>query len=173
VVDADELSRRAVEPGSTALKKVAAQFGSDVVAPDGTLDRAALRNVVFNDDARRRQLESILHPEIERLRQEEERAAAGKGARIVVHAIPLLFETGLDELFDVIVVVDAPESVRRDRLVATRGLAAAEAEAMIRAQMSAGIKRSRAHHIIENTGSLEELRGRAFDVWKAIQERAA
>ena len=173
VIDADELSRRAVAPGSAALKKVAAEFGSGVMAADGTLDRAALRNVVFNDEARRKQLESILHPEIERLRQAEERAAAKRGERVVVHAIPLLFETGLDELFDVIVVVDAPEDVRRDRLVATRGLAVAEADAMIRAQMAADIKRQRAHHVIENTGTMEELRGRALEVWQSIRERAA
>jgi dephospho-CoA kinase len=173
VVDADELSRRAVEPGTTALKKVAAQFGGDVIAPDGTLDRAALRNVVFNDDARRRELESILHPEIERLRQEAERDAAKKGARIVVHSIPLLFETGLDQQFDVIVVIDAPESLRRERLVGARGLTAAEADAMIAAQMPAASKRTRAHHVIENSGTIEQLRARALEVWQSIQERAA
>ena len=173
IVDADELSRRAVEPGTAGLKKVAAQFGKDVLAPDGTLDRAALRNVVFNDTGRRRELESILHPEIERLRQEAEREAAKRGARIIVHSIPLLFETGLDELFDVIVVIDAPEAVRRERLVAARGLTAAEADAMIAAQMPAASKRTRAHHVIENSGTIEQLRARALEVWQKIQERAA
>jgi dephospho-CoA kinase len=172
VIDADDLSRRAVQPGSAALKKVIAQFGNNVIAPDGTLDRAALRNVVFNDDMRRKELESILHPEIERLRQNAEREAAGKGARIVVHSIPLLFETGLDELFDIIVLVDAPESVRRERLMATRNLDGAEADAMIRAQMPAELKRKRAHHVIDNAGTLEELKARALDVWRAIEARA-
>ena len=171
VVDADELARRAVEPGSAVLDKVVARFGRDVLRPDGTLDRAGVRRLVFEDEARRRDLEAILHPEIERLRQIEEERARRNGARVIVHAIPLLFEVGLDDAFDIIVVVDAPAAARRQRLMELRGLSPDEADAMIRAQMSAAEKRRRAHHVIENTGTLEDLRARAREVWRKLQEQ--
>jgi dephospho-CoA kinase len=89
--------------------------------PDGSLDRAALRRVVFDDDAKRRTLESILHPEIERLRSRRSGSCRGAGERLVVHSIPLLFETGLDAGSTYIVLVDAPEPVRLERIVRTAG----------------------------------------------------
>jgi dephospho-CoA kinase len=173
VIDADELARRAVEPGTVALQQVVKRFGREVLDAAGRLDRAALRQLVFADDERRRTLEAMLHPEIERLRQQEERAAAGRGARLVVHSIPLLFETGLDDRFDIIVVVDAPESVRLDRLVTNRGLSRSEAAAMIAAQMPADHKRDRSHFVIDNSAGLDELQARAERVWSEIQARVA
>src|SRR5690606_2416198 len=115
IVDADELAREAVAPGSAGLARVVERFGAEMLAADGTLDRAALRARVFADDRERRDLEAILHPEIERLRRRADAEAEARGERLVVHVVPLLFETGLDERFDRVVLVDAPEAVRLDR----------------------------------------------------------
>jgi dephospho-CoA kinase len=143
-----------------------------VLQPDGNLDRAALRAIAFSDAASRHALESIVHPEVELLRRQEERRLAAAGERIVVHSIPLLFETAMDDWFDVVVLVDAPAETRRERMIATRQLAGAEADAMIAAQMPAAQKRLRSHYIIENDGTLDQLRERAEEVWAQVEARA-
>lgn len=168
VIDADDLARTAVAPGSRALRRVSTKFGVGVLDAAGNLDRDALRREVFNNERKRRALEAILHPEIERLRQQEEKRAVEQGERLVVHAIPLLFETGLDTRFDVIVLVDAPDAVRLERLVERRGLDRAEAAAMLAAQQPAAEKRSRAQYVIENDAGIDELTERAEQVWAQI-----
>jgi dephospho-CoA kinase len=172
VIDADDLSRQATEPGTSGLREIVRRFGKRVLDAEGRLDRARLRQTVFADEKKRRALEAILHPEIERLRQQAEQKLMERGERLVVHAIPLLFETGLDERFDMIVLVDAPESVRARRIVERRGLSESEAAAMIMAQMPAAEKRSRAHFVIENDAGLDDLAERAEQVWAEIQERS-
>lgn len=172
IVDADELARRVVEPGSDGLSEVVERFGADVLAADGTLDRAALRQRVFANADERVALERILHPRIGHLRLAEERRIAAAGGKIVVHVIPLLFETGLDRQMDVIVLVDAPDDLRRKRLVETRGLSEDEAAQMLAAQMPATEKRGRATITIDNVGSLAELEAEATRVWHALLERA-
>jgi dephospho-CoA kinase len=171
IIDADVLARRAVEPGSAALRRIAERFGSDVIV-DGALDRAALGRVVFSDPARRHELEAIVHPEVERLRLVEESRAADRGETIVVHAIPLLFETGLERGFDAVVVVDADEEVRLQRLIRTRSLSERAARAMIDAQEPAAAKRARADFVIDNNGTLSELAERARDVWSTLTAAA-
>ena len=172
IIDADVLARRAVEPGSTGLARIAHVFGDDVIV-NGALDRAALGRLVFGDAARRRELEAIVHPEVERLRTQEEAVAAQRGESIVVHAIPLLFETGLDAQFDAVVLVDADENTRRERLVTNRGLTEQDARAMIAAQAPAGPKRAGADFIIDNNGTLDDLVRRAREVWREILAAAA
>jgi dephospho-CoA kinase len=172
IIDADELSRASVLPGSHALAQIAERFGAGVLNPDGSLDRAALRRVAFGSAAARQALEEILHPEIARLREEAEHELAARGERVVVNVIPLLFEAGLEDGFDELVLVDAPESVRLERLVATRGLSREEAARMIAAQQRAHLKRARATHIIDNDGTLAQLEQKAAAVWRTISERA-
>lgn len=172
IIDADVLARRAVEPGSEALRRIAAVFGDDIIR-DGSLDRAALGRIVFADAGRRRALEEIVHPEVQRLRDEEEARAAARGVRIVVHAIPLLFEVGQESEFDAVVLVDAAEALRLERLVTTRPLSRHEAQAMIDAQQPSDSKRARADFVIENNGSLDELTQKAQDVWSRIEAAAA
>jgi dephospho-CoA kinase len=172
VIDADELARLALLRGSPGYDAVRRQFGEGVLRPDGEIDRAALRQLVFADAAQRRVLESIVHPAVERLRQERERSLAAQGVRIVVHMIPLLFETGMEDRFDEVVLVDAPPGLRRDRIVADRGLAAAEAEAMIAAQEPSSENRDLATRVIDNTGTLSELEGAAEEVWRKLLQRA-
>lgn len=172
VVDADALARRAVEPGSAGLRRVIERFGARVLQPDGSLDRAALRTIIFSDDEARDSLERILHPEIGRLREVEEDRLASQGERVVVHVVPLLFEAGLAEHCDLVVLVDAPEQVRLRRLIETRGVAESEATRMVGSQMPVERKRKGAHIIIENDGTQPALEARAAEVWREIEERA-
>jgi dephospho-CoA kinase len=173
VIDADELARRAVAPGTTGLAAIRRTFGEDVIAADGSLDRARMRDIAFADADRRAALERIVHPEVARLREAEEAVLARAGERIVVHMIPLLFETGLDASVDTVVVVDAPAAERRARIVQSRGLEEEEANRMMAAQMPAAEKRARADLVIENDGTLAELERKAEAAWRSISHHAA
>lgn len=172
VVDADELARRAVAPGTPGLERVRDAFGGDVIT-DGALNRPALRRIVFADPAARARLEGIVHPEVARLRAEEESRLAAAGAQLVVHDIPLIFEVGLEDAFDVIVVVDATAEVRAGRLAADRGLSADEIRGIMAAQMDPRGKRRRADVLIENEGTIEDLRTEAGRVWRRLLQPVA
>lgn len=172
VVDADELARRVVEPGTPALAAIVEAWGPAVLS-DGALDRAELRRIVFADPEARERLEAIVHPAVAGLRADAFRQAAEAGHRLAVADIPLLFETGMVDDFDVVVLVDAPEETRLARLVSDRGLEPDEAQRMIAAQMPSALKRARADVVIENTGTLADLYRRASDVWLDLSRRAA
>jgi dephospho-CoA kinase len=172
VIDADELARRAVDAGSPALKRIAERWGTQVIAPDGLLDRAALRRRVFHDPDELEALNRIVHPAVTRLRKEEVESARARGERVVICDIPLLFERRLVEEFDRIVLVDAPRPLRLERLVRERGLNETEALDMITAQMPAELKRARADIVIDNTGTLAELDARVAEVWAELTRDA-
>ena len=172
VIDADELSRQAVEPGTPAHAAIAAEWGTWVLEEGGTLDRAALRQIVFADPDARARLESIVHPAVAALRDDSFREAADRGEQLVVADVPLLFEVGMADEFDVVVLVDAPEETRLMRLVGDRGLEPEEARRMMSAQMPAELKRARADVVIENTRSLADLQRRAREVWDELAQRA-
>jgi dephospho-CoA kinase len=165
VIDADVLAREAIKPGTAGHRRVLAAFG--------TVDRDKLRDIVFRDPRRRRELEQIIHPEVARLRSEKEAALERAGVDVVVNDIPLLFEAELQNEADIIVLVDAPRATRVQRMVENRGIASQEAERMVDAQMPAEQKRSRATFIIENAGTLEQLRQQAQEVWQKIRARAS
>ncbi len=171
LIDADVLAREAVAPGSAALSRIAVRWPR-VLAGDGSLDRGALRRIVFASAADRAALDAIMHPGIARRREELLAAMRARGERIVVCDIPLLFETGLDERMDTVVLVDAPESVRLERLTRDRGLPADEAKAIVAAQMPSSAKRQRADFVIDNDGSLAALAARVDEVWRAVDARA-
>ncbi|HEY3285560.1 MAG TPA: dephospho-CoA kinase [Gemmatimonadaceae bacterium] len=173
LVDADELAREAVAPGRPALAAISARWGPAVLQADGSLDRATLRRLVFASPTERSALDAIVHPEVGRLRAEALAAAARRGDRLVVCDIPLLFEAGLEGTVDGVVLVDAPEEVRRARLERDRQLGAADADAMMAAQWPSERKRSRADWIIDNNGTLAELETRAHDVFTALKARAS
>ena len=172
IVDADALAREAVAPGSDGLDRIVEHFGRDVLHPDGTLDRAAMRRLVFLDPGQRKALEAILHPRIERLREKRDARLEADGVRLVVHVIPLLFEAGLADRFDDIVLVDARESLRRERLLVARGLTGEEADRMIAAQLPTGPKRARATLVIDNDDTIATLERRAAEAWRVLCRRA-
>lgn len=172
IVDADVLAREAVAPGTPGLAAIVQRWGPAVLAPDGSLDRAALRRIVFADAGERDALNAIVHPEVERLRGEAVAAARAQGAQIVVCDIPLLFEVGRERDVDLVLLVDAPESVRRERLLRDRGLSAAEADAMIAAQMPSAAKRERSHYVLENSGTREALDAQVDALWPTLLAEA-
>lgn len=165
VIDADVLAREAMAPGTAGHARVLAEFG--------TVDRARLRDIVFRDAGRRRALEQIIHPEVARLRAQREAELAKQGVDIVVNDIPLLFEAGLAEEFDLVVLIDAPPEQRVQRIVEHRGIQRAEAERMVAAQMPAEQKRARADLVIDNDSNLAALEHRAERAWQTIQAHAS
>ena len=173
VIDADALAHEAEAPGTAVLAAIAKRFGADVLASDGTLDRAGLRGKVMGDDAALAALNAIVHPAVQRRRLELQRAAGERGDAIVINDIPLLFEVLDPAQFDAVVLVDAPPAVRRARLRALRGLSNEEADRMIAAQMPAKRKREQSQYVIDNAGTLAELERQAQRVFAELRKRAA
>jgi dephospho-CoA kinase len=172
VIVADELVRQAQAPGSPVLRDIAARFGRNLILPDGSLDRAGLRRRVMGDRAALAQLNRIVHPPVQRRRAELVEEARIRGDRIVINDIPLLFESALPAEFDAIVLVDAPEPVRRARLIAERGLSPDEADRMIASQDPSGPKRARSDYVIDNDADRAALEHAAAEVWRALLARA-
>ena len=172
VIDADELVRQAQAPGQPVLRDIAARFGAEVIFSDGSLDRPALRARVLADPTALADLNRIVHPEVRRRRLELMEQARARGDRIVISDIPLLFEADDPKSFDAVVLVDAPEPVRRARLLASRGLSPAETDRMMAAQMSSTLKRTRSNYVIDNGGDLPALERAARSVWEALLARA-
>jgi len=173
IIDADVLARRAVEAGTPGHRAIVERWGTSILGADGGLDRGALRRIVFSEQAELEQLNSIVHPEVERMRAVLVEQARLRGDQLVVCDIPLLFERRMTDDFDRIVLVDAPRPVRLERLVRERSLRETEAMDMIVAQMPAELKRARADHVIDNDGTLGQLDARVADVWAALQAEAA
>jgi dephospho-CoA kinase len=158
VIDADALAREVVARGTPGLDAVVAEFGPGVLTPEGDLDRPAMGRLVFGDDAARRRLEAIIHPlVIEQMAEIE--ATAGEDD-VVVHDIPLLAEGGRADTFDAVVVVDAPRDLQVERMLGDRGWTREDAESRIAAQATREERRAIATHVIDNNGTLEELRTR-------------
>ena len=173
VIDADQLAREAQAPGTEVLRAIAQRFGKEMIRPDGTLDRVALRGVVMGDESALGTLNGIVHPAVRRRRDQLLAEAKGRGDRIVINDIPLLFEAADPAQFDLVVLVDAPEEVRRARLIELRGLSAEEAEKMLRAQIPADVKRSRADIVIDNAGTMDALETSARAAWDRLVQESA
>ena len=156
LIDGDALAREVVARGTPGLAQVVEEFGEDLLTPEGDLDRAALGRIVFSDEAARRRLEAITHPLIFE-RYAELEAAAPPGA-VVVHDIPLLAESGRADTFDAVIVVDVPAELQVERMMRDRGWTREEAESRIAAQASREDRLAIATYVIENTGSLDDLR---------------
>jgi dephospho-CoA kinase len=171
VIDHDVLAREAVRPGSAGLDAVVDAFGAGVLAPDGSLDRAALGALVFADPAQRERLNRVVHPEIRRLAAEHEASvAAARSGAVVVHDIPLLVETGQAEAFHLLVVVDAPAEQRIERLIGQRGMSRGDAEQRVAAQAPDDARLAVADVVLDGTGSVDHLRAQVDDLWLRIEE---
>jgi len=166
VVDADLLARQVVARGTPGLAAVVAAFGPDVVGADGALDRARLGSIVFADPSRRAALEAIVHPLV-RARAAEIEGAAPTGA-LVVHDIPLLVETGQAGDFDAVLVVDVPEELQLRRAMEERGWSEDEARARMSAQASRAERLAAATYVVDNSGTLEDLRQRVTEVFDEL-----
>lgn len=152
IVDADVIAREIVEVGSPALAKIATIFGSEVLNPDGTLNRKKLGTIIFSDDKKRKRLNEVLSPYLSEaiLSQIDQKK---KAARLVVVDIPLLFEGGYDQFVDKVAVVYVPEQIQVARLMQRDHLTEMEAQQRINSQLSIEKKKQRADIIFDNQGS--------------------
>jgi dephospho-CoA kinase len=166
VVDADEIAREVVEAGTPGLDAVVAEFGSDILTEDGRIDRAKLGALVFADPSRRAALEGIVHPLV-RARAAAMEADAPAGV-LVVHDIPLLVETGQQSGFDAVVVVDVPEELQVERAVRGRGWTEDEARSRVAAQAARSDRLAAATHVVDNSGTIEDLRRRVAEVFEEL-----
>jgi dephospho-CoA kinase len=168
VVDADVLAREAVAVGTPAYQRVVEKWGDRVILPDGTLNRAELRHAVFSNTAQLDELNAIVHPDVKKLKRKAIAEARKRGDRVLIYVVPLLFERRLAHEFDRIILVDAQKELRFERLITLRGISEEDAANMIAAQMPAELKRARADFVIENDGTLDELRDEVVDVWERL-----
>jgi dephospho-CoA kinase len=167
VIDADRLAREVVEPGTEGLAAVGAAFGPEVLTPEGSLDRKALAARVFRDPEQLARLNSIVHPLVEALTRD--RAARLAPDAVVVNDIPLLVEVGAAGRYDLVVVVEAPEAVRVERLMSSRAMAEPDARARIAAQADAATRSAMADVVIDNAGSYDELVAAVDALWARIR----
>ena len=156
VIDTDELAREVLKPGSPGLRDVTEAFGKRLLKEDGSLDRRALRRIIFSDPAARQRLEAITHPRIIALLHE--RLATLSGEPYVIVEIPLLIESGLARELDRILVVDTPEENQIERLTRRDRTSVDDARMALKAQIDRPARLSQADDVITNDGSLEKLR---------------
>ena len=169
VVDADLAARVVVAPGQPALAEISAAFGDEYLLPDGQLNRAALRKLVFEDADKRKALEAMTHS---RIREELVRQLAAADSAYVVLSSPLLLESGQSELIDVSVVVDAPEATQIARTMERDGNDQALVEGIMAAQLDRETRKSRADIVIDNSASLTELHEQATILHQTLLARA-
>jgi dephospho-CoA kinase len=154
VICADELARKAVERGSPGLEQIRRVFGDEVLDEDGNLDRKVVGTIVFDDEAKRKALESIIHPRVAEEEQRILRELEVQGNSIAVVDVPLLYETGWQNHFDLVVVVYVPRNDQEERLMSRDRISREEAVARIGAQMPIQKKKEIADRIVDNTGDL-------------------
>ncbi|MHC5262331.1 dephospho-CoA kinase [Streptomyces sp. UC4497] len=170
LIDADKIAREVVEPGTAGLAAVVEAFGTEVLAPDGSLDRPKLGSVVFADSDKLATLNKIVHPLVG-TRSAELEAAAGPDS-VVVHDVPLLTENGLAPLYDLVIVVDTSPGTQLDRLTRLRGMSEEDARARMSAQATREKRLEIADIVIDNDVPLERLRARVDEVWAELARRA-
>lgn len=156
VIDADKLARELTEKSSEANKEIAQKFG-EVFFADGSLNRAKLAAQVFSDPKKLLELENILHPKIEDLRKSRLAKLEKEGYKVAIYMAPLIFEKGLEKNLDQVILVVADGNIKLSRITKRDNLSHEEAKRRINAQMRDEEKRSKAHVVIENNGSLSEL----------------
>jgi len=168
VINADELSREVVQPERDAWKEIVKTFGADILQQDKTLDRKKLRTIVFDNPEARKKLEAIIHPKVRALAEERIRELAAAGRSIIVYEVPLLFEGQLPHWLRPVILVACDINTQKKRLRDRDHLTATEAQRHIGAQMSLEEKRKLADYVIENTGSLEDLKQEVKSVLETI-----
>lgn len=173
IIDADGIVREVQQPGSPVLEAIAASFGAEVIAADGTLDRAALGTRVFGDDEALQRLNAIVHPAV---RVESQRrfdaALAADPSAVVVYDVPLLVEARVDDPWDLIVVADAPAEVRIQRMVELRGMSEDDARRRIGAQVPDDARRAVADVVIDTSGSVQHTIEQVDALWRSLSVTA-
>jgi dephospho-CoA kinase len=168
-VDADQVAREVVVPGSPGLVQVVGVFGYEILLANGELDRAKLGEIVFADQKKRLELEAILHPLI---KERTTKLIAEQSSDIVVYAVPLLVEANVDYPFDAIITVEAGVENQVSRLMQSRSMAESDARARIESQTGASDRESRADFVIDSSGTKEQTKKQVELVWQQLVESA-
>ena len=169
VINADEVAHTVEAPGTPAWQELRREFGADYFQEDGSLDRARMAKLVFQDAGARQKLNAIVHP---RVNQEIARRLgdlAARGVALVMVEVPLLFEAGLEKNFDAVIVVDAGEQEQIDRIAARDGRPSREAAGIIEAQWPLAAKKARADFVIDNQGALSDTREHVKKLWQQLK----
>ncbi|MFI6319084.1 dephospho-CoA kinase [Nonomuraea sp. NPDC050556] len=170
VIDADKIAREVVQPGTQGLARIVAVFGDEVLHPDGSLNREKLGTIVFADPDSLATLNSIVHPLVgARVAALQERAAQDA---IVVYDVPLLVENKLAAMYDVVIVVDAADETRIERLATYRNMPEEDARARIAAQATREDRLKAATLVIPNEGTMDDLDARVDEVWATLKDHA-
>lgn len=173
LIDADRLAREVVKPGKPAWREIRKRFGTLILNPDRTLNRAAIAAIVFHHPGKRRLLERIIHPRVARLQTALTRAAARENPRaVVVYEVPLLFEAGVDRRVDYIVVVAADRKTQIARLKKRNSLTRAEALRRINSQLPLAKKAARADIVLDGTEPRPVLRKRIRQLYRTLRQLA-
>ena len=170
VIDADEATHAVYAPGTPGFDAVVREFGPEFVR-DGAIDRRLLGALIFADEEARQRLNAVVHPLVRDWMAARTMEAIERGVEIVIQDVPLLYENNLESLFSSVLLVWTPPEVQLQRLVTGRGVPAERARAMIAAQMPIDEKRRRAHHVIDNSGSIEQTRAQVEETWAQMTGR--
>ncbi|MFD1773137.1 dephospho-CoA kinase [Paenibacillus rhizophilus] len=169
VVDADAIAREVMLPGHEVLAAVAKHFGEGILLPDGTLNRSKLGEIVFNDPEALKALNGMTHPAIRRITRERMQALEKEAPeRLVIADIPLLFESGQEDMFERILVVYAPREIQLERLMKRNGLTREQAEARLDSQMDIELKRAKADFVINNSGDVADTERQIAVLWDRL-----
>ena len=168
LVDADHLGAEAVKPGNPALQKLVERFGEEILQPDGSLNRRLMGRIAFSSTEKLEALNSIVHPEIVARIKSAIGQAKKKGVPALVVDAALIYEFGIDEILDRVVMVDAPLELRKRRMLAKDKMDQKTLEKLIGFQMDPEEMKRRAHFVIENSDDLESLRARALEVFDRL-----
>ncbi len=169
IVDADDLAREIVQPDQDAWQEIVERFGAGILREDRTINREKLRKIVFQDEDARRRLESITHPRIRKLAQERIQTLAGEGAEIIIYVAPLFFENKVHLWIRPVILVACDPATQRRRLQERDRLSDAEVQRHLQAQMPLDQKRRLAEFIVENDGSLKDLKRELKELWEKIK----
>lgn len=173
IIDYDIVSRAVVEPGLPAWKDVVNYFGQEILQEDQKLNRAKLGRIVFNDDSKRKKLESFIHHRLcDEVQRQEKTVIEANPEVVVVHDVPLLFETGVDKRMEKTIVVYASEENQLRRLMARDGLSKADATIRIKSQFPLAEKVKRSDFIIDNNGSMEETKRQVQELYQTLSALA-
>lgn len=168
VIDADQIAREVVAPGSEVLQKIADHFGRGMLQPDGALDREKLGAVVFEQPEERETLNQIIHPAIRKEMKEQAEKAESQGHELVVMDIPLLFENNLAYMVDKTAVVYIPEELQKQRLIKRNNYTEKEAEQRISSQISIEEKKNKADFVVDNSAGLEQTEKQIADLLREL-----
>ena len=173
VIEADQVSREVVQPGTSTLRKIVEAFGPEVVAPNGTLDRRRLGQIVFDDPSARVRLNALTHPAIRRLIWERiEHIRREDPEALVIVDIPLLLDTAGPETFDLdgVIVITATPELQISRIMKRDGLSREEAQRRLDAQRPVALKAAEADWVIDNTSTVAHTRSQVEALWKQLTE---